>query len=65
MPLETRSSPLSKIGGNTFGAHFLQLYRKNEYGDPYFLFHDLNRNNASLNEKDLYKSVFSFFQQFY
>ena len=62
---ETRPSPLSKTKENAFGAHFLQLYRKNEYGDPDFLVHDLNRNNASLNEKDLYKSVFSFFQQFY
>ena len=33
---ETRPSPLSKIKENAFGAHFLQLYRKNEYGDPPF-----------------------------
>ena len=33
---ETRPSPLSKIGENAFGADFLQLYRKNEYGDPHF-----------------------------
>ena len=31
---ETRPSPLSKIGENAFGAHSLQNYRKNEYGDP-------------------------------
>ena len=33
---ETRPSPLSKIKENAFGAHFLQLYRKSEYGDPHF-----------------------------
>ena len=44
---ETRPSPLSKIGENAFGAHFLQLYRKNEYGDPHFLFHDFNKDSAS------------------
>ena len=44
---ETRPSPLSKIGENAFGAHFPQLYRKNEYGDPHFLFHDFNKDSAS------------------
>ena len=44
---ETRPSPLSKIGESAFGAHFLQLYRKNEYGDPHFLFHDFNKDSAS------------------
>ena len=29
------------MGGNAFGAHFLQLYRENEYGDPNFLFHNI------------------------
>ena len=43
----TRPSPLSKIKENAFGAHFLQLYRKNEYGDPHFLFHDFNKDSAS------------------
>ena len=33
--------------GNAFGAHFLQLYRKNEYADPHFLFHDFSKNSAS------------------
>ena len=35
---EIRPSPLSKIGGNACGAHFLRmlLYRKNEYADPHF-----------------------------
>ena len=28
----------SNIGGNTFGAHILELYRKNEYGDPHFFY---------------------------
>ena len=44
---ETRPSPLSKIKENAFGAHFLQLYRKNEYSDPHFLFHDFNKDSAS------------------
>ena len=44
---ETRPSPLSKIGENAFGAHFLQLYRKNKYGDSHYLFHDFNKDNAS------------------
>ena len=44
---ETRPSPLSKIGENAFDAHPLQLYRKNEYGDPHFLFHDFNKDSAS------------------
>ena len=58
---ETRPSPLSKIGENVFGAHFLQLYRKNEYGDPHFLFHDFNNDSASFWwEKNWYKSMFSF-----
>ena len=54
-------SSLSQIGGNAFGAHFLQLYRKNEYGDLDFLFHDFNRNSASFQwEKKRHKSMFSF-----
>ena len=58
---ETRPSPLSKIGENAFGAHFLQLYRKNEYGDPHFLFHDFNRDSASFRwEKNWHKPTFSF-----
>ena len=58
---ETRHSPLSKIGENAFGAHFLQLYRKNEYGDPHFLFHDFNKDSASFRwEKHWPKSMFSF-----
>ena len=44
---ETRPSPLSKIEENAFGEHFLQLYRKNEYGDPHFLFYDFNKDSAS------------------
>ena len=58
---ETRPSPLSKIEGNAFGAHFLQLYRKNEYGDPHFLFHDFNKYSASFRwEKNRHKSMFSY-----
>ena len=58
---ETRPSPLSKIGENAFGAHFLQLYRKNEYGDPHFLFHYFNKDSASFRwVKNWHKSMFSF-----
>ena len=58
---ETRPSPLSKIKENAFGAHFLQLYHKNEYGDPHFLFHDFNKDSASFRwEKNWHKSMFSF-----
>ena len=61
MPFETHPSLLSKIGENAFGAHFLQLYRKNEYGDPDFLFHDCNKDSASFRwEKNWHKSMFSF-----
>ena len=50
-----------KSAKNAFGAHFLQLYRKNEYGDPHFLFHDFDKNNASFRwEKNWAKSIFSF-----
>ena len=37
MAFKTRPSPRSKIGINAGGAHFLQLYRKNKYGDSYTL----------------------------
>ena len=58
---ETRPSLLSKIGRYAFGAHFLQLYCKNEYGDPHFLFHDFNKNSAYFRwEKNWHKSMFSF-----
>ena len=45
---EARPSPLSKIGENAFGVHFLQFYRKNECSDPHILFHDFNKDSASL-----------------
>ena len=48
---ETRPNPLSKIGGNAFGAHFLLLYRKNEYVDPIFYFMILIRTVLPFNEK--------------
>ena len=49
------------IWGNTFGAHFLQLYCKNKYIDPHFIFHDFNKNSASFQwEKNWHKSMFSF-----
>ena len=38
---------LSIIGVNACSAHFLQLCRKNQFGDAHFLFHDFNKNSAS------------------
>ena len=39
----------------------MQLYRKNEYGEPHFLFHDFNKDSASVRwEKNWHKSMFSF-----
>ena len=53
--------PSQKSEKNAFGAHFLQLYRKNEYGDPHFLFHDFNKDSTSFRwEKNWHKSMFSF-----
>ena len=58
---ESRPSPLSNIGENAFGAHFLQLYGKNEHCDPYFVFHDFDKDSASFRwGKNLHKSMFSF-----
>ena len=58
---ESRPSPLPKIEENAFGAHFLQLYRKNEYGDPHFIFHNFNKDSVSFRlEKNWHKSMFSF-----
>ena len=52
---------LSRIAGNAVGAHFLQLYCKNEHCDPHFLFRDFDKNSASFNEKKNWqKSVFEF-----
>jgi len=45
--LNTRPISLSKIRGIAVGEYFLQLYHKNKYGDPHFLFHDFNNNIAS------------------
>ena len=47
---ETRPSPLSKIGENAFGAPFLQLYRKNDEGDPILYFMILIRTVLPFNE---------------
>ena len=53
--------PSQKSEKNAFGAHFLQLYRKNEYGDPHFLFHDFNKDSASFRwEKNWHKSMLIF-----
>ena len=58
---ETRPTPVSKIGENAFGAHFVHLYRKNEYSEPHFLFPDFNKDSASFRwEKNWHKSMFSF-----
>ena len=38
-----------KIGENAFGAHFLQLYHKNQQGYLHFLlFFIINKNSSSL-----------------
>ena len=43
-------------------VHFLQLYHKNKFGDPHFLFHDYNKNSASFQwEKIDLNLLFSFF----
>ena len=43
------------MGGNAVGVQFLQLYCKNEHGDPHFLFHDFDKKSASFNEKKIGK----------
>ena len=64
---ETRPSPLSKIGENAFGAPFLQLYRKNDEGDPIFYFMISIRTVLPLNEDKIGINLCSvFFEgQFY
>ena len=62
---ETRPSPLSQIGENAFGTHFLQLYRKNEYGDSHFLFHDFNNDSPSFHEEKIGTNLSSVFWKFY
>ena len=62
---ETRPSPLSKIKENAFGAHFLQLYRKNEYGAPIFYFMILIRTVLPFSEKKIGTNLCSVFRQFY
>ena len=50
---------------NAFGAHFLQLYHKNEYGEPYFLFHDFNKDSPSFSmRKKLAQIYVQFFGNF-
>ena len=53
--------------GNAFGEHFLQLYRKNEYGDPNFLFHNFNRDSGSMRKKlaQIYVHFFGNFTKLY
>ena len=52
--------------GNAFGVHFLQLYRKNEYGDPHFLFHDFSKNSGSFQwEKKIGINLCSVFWKFF
>ena len=52
--------------GNAFGEHFLQHYRKNEYADPHFLFHDFSKNSASFQwEKKIGINLCSVFWKFY
>ena len=60
---ETCPSPLSKIGENVFGAHFLQLYCKNEYGDPHLEKKRKEKKKSATSlwwEKKWHISMFSF-----
>ena len=50
---ETRPSPFSNIGGNAFGAHILELYGKNEYGDPHFSLHDFKQCFLTMRKKKM------------
>ena len=60
-------SPLSIIGENECGAHFLQLYRKNEYGAPHLIcyFMILIRTVLPCNEKNIGINICSVFWQFH
>ena len=60
---ETRPSPLSKMNEHAFGGRFLQLYRKNECGDPHFVFHYFNKDSPSIpfDEKKIGPNLCSFF----
>ena len=50
---------------NSFGAHFLQLYHKNEYGEPHFLLHDFNKDSPSFSmRKKLAQIYVQFFGNF-
>ena len=62
---DTRPSSLSKIGGNAFDAHFLQLCCKNEYGDPNSYFTFLIRTVLPFNEEKVGINLCSVFWQFY
>ena len=53
------------MGGNAFGAHFLQLYCENEYGDPHFYFMILIRTVLPFDEKKIGTNLCSVFWQFY
>ena len=62
---ETRPSPLSKIGENAFGEHFLPLYRKNENGNRIFYFMILIRTVLPFDERKIGTNLCSVFWQFY
>ena len=62
---ESRPSPLSNIGENACGAHFLQLYRKKEHGYDHFLFHDFNKTVLPFDEKKIGTNLCSVFWEFY
>ena len=46
---------------NAFGAHSLQLYHKNEYGDPHFFFMILIRTVLPFDEKKIGTNLCSVF----
>ena len=45
---------------NSANVHILELYRKNEYGDPQFLCHDSKQCFLKMRKQNWHKSMFSF-----
>ena len=53
------------MGENAFGAQFLRLYRKNDCGDPHFLFHDFDTDSPSFWWKKRFAQIYvQFFGKF-
>ena len=58
-------SPRSKISRNSGGAHFLQLYRKNESSYPHFYFMISITEMLPFNNKKIGKNLYSVYWQFH